>query len=85
MIDTIVKVRKKTDPKFNEDKLLDDLDEHNVITRSNKFKPEVELRGQKMSGYEALCQLYPELEQQTKVAKGKIRDKKLKRKYSSKT
>lgn len=75
MIDTIVKVRKKTDPKFNEDKLLDDLDEHNVITRSNKFKPEVELRGQKMSGYEALCQLYPELEQQTKVAKGKIRDK----------
>ena len=75
MIDTIVKVRKKTDPEFNEDKLLDDLDEHNVITRSNKFKPEVELNGQKMSGYDALCQLYPELEQRTKVAKGKIRDK----------
>ena len=28
-----------------------------------------------MSGYEALCHLYPELEQQTKVAKGKVRNK----------
>lgn len=75
MIKLIVQIKQKTDPQFNEDQLLDDLDEHNIITRSNKFKKEVELDGQIMSGYEALCQLYPELEQQTKVAKGKVRDK----------
>src|SRR5699024_10510687 len=28
-----------------------------------------------MSGYDALCQLYPELEQKTRVAQGKVRDK----------
>lgn len=75
MIQVIVQAKQKTDPQFNEDKLLDDLDEHNVITRSNKFKKDVELDGNTMSGYDALCQLYPELEQQTKVAKGKVRDK----------
>lgn len=75
MIKLIVQEKKKTDPQFTEDQLLDDLDDHNVITRSNKFKENVELGGQTMSGYDALCQLYPELEQQTKVAKGKVRDK----------
>lgn len=55
--------------------MLDDLDDHNLITRSNKFKDEVKLDGQTMSGYDALCQLYPELEQQTRVAQGKVRDK----------
>lgn len=75
MIKLIVQTKQKTDPHFNEDQLLDDLDNHNVITRSNKFKENVELDGQTMSGYDALCQLYPELEQQTKVAKGRVRDK----------
>lgn len=75
MIKLIVQEKKKIDPQFTEDQLLDDLDEHNVITRSNKFKKDVELNGQAMFGYDALCQLYPELEQQTKVAKGKVRDK----------
>lgn len=75
MIRLIVNTKQKIDPKFNEDKLLDSLDEHNVITRSNKFKDNVQLNGQSMSGYDALCQLYPELEQRTKVSKGKIRDK----------
>ncbi|OYS60752.1 type III restriction-modification system endonuclease [Limosilactobacillus reuteri] len=75
MIKLIVKVKQQTDSKFDEDQLLDDLDEHNVITRSNKFKQDVEIDGQIMSGYDALCQLYPELEQQTKVAKDKVRDK----------
>lgn len=75
MIKLIVKARQKTDSQFNEDQLLDDLDEHNIITRSNKFKKDVELDGKTMSGYDALNQLYPELEQQTKVAKGKVRDK----------
>lgn len=75
MIRLIVNTKQKIDPKFNEDQLLDSLDEHNVITRSNKFKDNVQLNGQSMSGYDALCQLYPELEQRTKVSKGKIRDK----------
>ncbi|MCD2255152.1 type III restriction-modification system endonuclease [Lactobacillus sp. CC-MHH1034] len=75
MIKLIVKAKQKIDPQFNKDQLLDDLDKHNVITRSNKFKNVVELNGQKMSGYEALCQLYPEIELQTKVANDKVRDK----------
>ena len=75
MIKLIVEAKQKSDPKFDEDQLLDDLDDHNVITRSNKFKEEVKLDGQTMSGYDALCQLYPELEQKTRVAQGKVRDK----------
>lgn len=75
MIKLIVKVKQKTDPKFDEDQLLDDLDDHNVITRSNKFKDEVKLDGQTMSGYDALCHLYPEFVQETKFAKDKVRDK----------
>lgn len=75
MIKLIVEAKQKTDPKFDENQLLDDLDDHNVITLSNKFKDEVKLDGQTMSGYDALCQLYPELEQQTRVAQGKVRDK----------
>lgn len=75
MIKLIVKVKQQTSPQFNENQLLDDLDEHNVITRSNQFKQYVDIDGKKMSGYDALCYFYPELEQQTKVTKGKIRDK----------
>jgi type III restriction enzyme len=75
MIKLIVKAKQKTDPKFDEDQLLDDLDRHNVISRSNKFKQDVNLDGEAMTGYDALCRLYPELEQQTKIAKGKVRDK----------
>lgn len=75
MIKLIVEAKQKNNPKFTEDQLLDDLDAYNVITRSNKFKNNVKLDGQTMSGYEALCHLYPELEQQTKVARGKVRDK----------
>ena len=75
MIKLIVKSKQQTDPKFDEDQLLDDLDNHNVITRSNKFKDNIELDGQTMSGYDALCHLYPELVQETKVAKDKVRDK----------
>lgn len=75
MIKLIVKAKQKIDPKFDEDQLLDDLDAHNVITRSNKFKENVELDGQTMTGFDALCYLYPELVQETKVAKDKVRDK----------
>ena len=75
MIKLIVKAKQKIDPKFDENQLLDDLDAHNVITRSNKFKESVELDGQSMAGYDALCHLYPELVQETKVANDKVRDK----------
>ena len=75
MIKLIVKAKQKIDPQFDKNQLLDDLDKHSIITRSNKFKQQVNLSGQIMSGYEALCHLYPELEQQTKVAKGKVRNK----------
>lgn len=75
MIQLIVKERQKTDKTFNEEKLLNDLDVHHIITRSNKFKADVGMGDQKLSGYEALVQLYPEIEHRTKVAKDKIRDK----------
>lgn len=75
MIQLIVSERQKSDKLFSEDKLLADLDNHNIITRSNKFKSDVEMDGKKISGYEALVQLYPEVVQRTKVAKDKIRDK----------
>lgn len=75
MIQLIVEERQKTDETFTEDKLLDDLDDHDIITRSNKFRNDVELDGRKMSGYEALVQLYPEIEHRTKVGSGRIRNK----------
>lgn len=75
MINLIVKEQQKTDESFDKDKLLCDLDAHNIITRSNKFKSDVDINGKKMSGYEALVQLYPEVEYRTKVAKDKIRNK----------
>lgn len=75
MIDLIVKERQKSDKSFNADKLLEDLDAHNIITRTNKFKDDVDLDGKKMPGYDALVGLYPEVEHRTKVAQDKIRDK----------
>ncbi len=75
MINLIVEERKKTDPKFNSNQLLIDLEAHDVIDRSNEFNQQVQIENQKMSGYEALCYFYPELEQRTQVTKGKVRDK----------
>lgn len=75
MIKLIVKAKQKVDSNFDEIQLLDDLDKHNIITRSNKFKQKVELDGHIMSGYEALCYLYPELEHHTRVGKDKIRNR----------
>lgn len=76
MIKLIVEERQKSDKSFDKDKLLKDLDAHNVITRSNEFKPDVEIAGSKMSGYEALIYFYPEVEHRTKVSSGKVRDHK---------
>ena len=76
MIKLIVEERQKSDKSFDKDKLLKDLDAHNVITRSNDFKPDVEIDGSKMSGYEALIYFYPEVEHRTKVSSEKVRDHK---------
>lgn len=76
MIKLIVEERQKSDRSFDKDKLLKDLDAHNVITRSNEFKPDVEIDGSKMSGYEALIYFYPEVEHRTKVSSEKVRDHK---------
>lgn len=75
MIQVIVKARKQSNPMFDADKLLYDLDAHNVINRNNDFKDSVQLNGEVMSGYEALTRLYPELEHQTRVEQSKIRDR----------
>lgn len=75
MISLIVEERSKTDPKFDSNQLLIDLEAHNVIDRSNEFNQQVQIENKKMSGYEALCYFYPELEQRSKITKGKIRDK----------
>jgi len=75
MIKMIVQERQKTDKKFDEEKLLKDLDTRNIITRSNLFKENVEFNGKKMNGFDIMTQLYPEIEHRTKVAKDKIRNK----------
>lgn len=74
MIQLIVEERQKSNKLFDEDQLLGDLDAHNIITRSNKFKTDIKMNGKKISGYEALIQLYPEVEYRTKVAQDKIID-----------
>lgn len=76
MIKLIVEERQKSDKSFDKDKLLKDLDAHNIITRSNEFKSDVEIDGSKMSGYEALIYFYPEVEHRTKVSSEKVRDHK---------
>ncbi|NME41725.1 type III restriction-modification system endonuclease [Lactobacillus agilis] len=75
MVDLIVKERQKTDNSFIADKLLEDLGNRGIINFSHKFTDKVELNKKEMSGYDALVELYPELEHISKVADGKIRDK----------
>lgn len=75
MIDLIVKQKQRSDQSFNEEKLLSDLDSRGIINRLNEFKKDVELDGEKVSGYEALQSIYPEINEKTLVQAGKIRDK----------
>lgn len=75
MIDLIVKQKQRNDQSFNEEKLLSDLDSRGIINRLNEFKEDVELDGKKISGYEALLSIYPEINEKTSVQSGKIRDK----------
>ena len=75
MIELIVNQKQRNDQSFNEEKLLSDLDSRGIINRLNEFKEDVELDGKKISGYEALLSIYPEINEKTSVQSGKIRDK----------
>lgn len=61
MIEIILRERKKEDKDFNKDALLSELDELNIINRSNEFKSSVEIDGETKSGLEWILELYPEL------------------------
>src|SRR5699024_5665119 len=61
MIEVIVAERKKTDKNFDDEKLLEHLNELKIINRKNEFKTSVELDGHIKDGFEWLLELYPEL------------------------
>ena len=73
MIKIIVDKRKQTDNNYDDEKLLEELDGLNIINRKNEFKENVEINGEKKSGYEWILNLYPEL-LDVQLREGKIRD-----------
>ena len=48
MINKIVEFRQQTQPDFNDEALLEHLDEQNLINRKNEFKNDVEIEGLKI-------------------------------------
>ncbi|WP_238102245.1 type III restriction-modification system endonuclease [Staphylococcus massiliensis] len=77
MISKIVEHRKQTNPHYNDEVLLVELDERNLINRKNEFKIDVEIDGVKKSGFEWLVELYPEVNA-SKLNADKVRDMKKK-------
>lgn len=75
MINKIVEHRKQVDPYYNDEVLLEQLDERNLINRKNEFKTDVEIDGVKKSGFEWLLELYPEVNA-SKLNADKVRDMK---------
>lgn len=75
MISKIVEHRKQTNPHYNDEVLLVELDERNLINRKNEFKIDVEIDGVKKSGFEWLVELYPEVNA-SKLNADKVRDMK---------
>ena len=73
MINKIVEYRKQTQPDFNDESLLEQIDERNLINRKNEFKNDVEIDGVKKSGFEWLIELYPEVNI-SKLKADKVRD-----------
>lgn len=73
MINKIVEFRQQTQPDFNDESLLEHLDERNLINRKNEFKNDVEIDGVKKSGFEWLLELYPEVNA-SKLKVDKVRD-----------
>lgn len=75
MINKIVEHRKQMNPHYNDEVLLEELDERNLINRKNEFKTDVEIDGVKKSGFEWLLELYPEVNA-SKLNADKVRDMK---------
>ncbi|MDR0911528.1 MAG: type III restriction-modification system endonuclease [Methanobrevibacter sp.] len=75
MIKIIVNEEKKSDNNYDEEQLLNELDDLGIITRSNKFKDKVEINGEIKNGFEWLLEKYPIISTKL-VRKGKINDNK---------
>lgn len=75
MINKIVEHRKQMNPHYNDEVLLEQLDERDIINRKNEFKTDVEIDGVKKSGFEWLLELYPEVNA-SKLNADKVRDMK---------
>lgn len=74
MIQLILRGRQEQDPLFDEVKLLETLDNLNIINRKNEFKEKVEIKGVTKSGFEWICEYYPEINQ-AQLRPGVVRDK----------
>lgn len=72
MIRLIVDRRQKKDPLFNDEKLLESLDNLSIINRKNEFKEEVIIEGKKKTGYDWLSVYYPEIND-VQLRKGIVR------------
>ncbi|QGZ27375.1 type III restriction-modification system endonuclease [Streptococcus ruminicola] len=59
MIKLILDDVRKTQPKFDEEDLLEQLDKLNIINCKNEFKENVEIEGKVKSGFEWLLEYYP--------------------------
>lgn len=73
MIEAIVEAKQKIDLNYNKDKLLGELDELGLITRSNSFRESVTIDGVQKSGFEWLMDKYPELDQ-NRLQKDRVRE-----------
>ncbi|MGW7798491.1 type III restriction-modification system endonuclease [Staphylococcus xylosus] len=73
MINKIVEHRKQTNPNYNDEVLLEHLDELSLINRKNEFKTDIEIDGVQKSGFEWLLELYPEVNA-SKLTEDKVRD-----------
>ena len=80
MINKIVEHRKQVDPYYNDEVLLEQLDERNLINRKNEFKTDVEIDGVKNQDLNG--ELYPEVNA-SKLNADKVRDMKKSTQFKS--
>lgn len=71
MIVIALNEERKTNPDFTKNDLLEKLDAAGIINRSNEFVDEV--NNQKISGYQAFCNEYPEINQKNNLNPNKIK------------
>ena len=82
MINKIVEHRKQVDPYYNDEVLLEQLDERNLINRKNEFKTDVEIDGVKNQDLNGQLELYPEVNA-SKLNADKVRDMKKSTQFKS--